>query len=308
MSGSEILLSGQPIPDQVWWGMLYRDPSNRSIARKLTGMRCLELVPMRRWTLLALCSLFLGLVLVGSPTVSQEIPSPKNVLILNSFTNRDSFIELEPLKASLRARLSMPVNFNVEYLESTRFDDEGYRRSLSETLRHAYSKPKSDLIVVGSYPALRFVLDYREHTFEGVPIVFVGVDPKRIAGQKNLRRVTGVTSEADVRGSLNLALHFHPDTQNVVLLSGVSEFEDYWRYRFREEVRLHHENLQLIEVIGLPSRTALDQVLTLPARTIVFAQIAPQDSADSDLKVFDLIVMIGRRFPTDSIFNYCFDW
>jgi PAS domain S-box-containing protein len=39
----------------------------------------------------------------------------------------------------------------------------------------------------------------------------------------------------------------------------------------------------------------------------VFAQIAPQDSADSDLKTLDLIGAIGQRFPTYSIFNYCFD-
>jgi len=139
----------------------------------------LEPVPTRRWLLLVLCSLFLGSVVIISPTVSQELPSPKNVLVLYSFTNRESFIELEPLKATLRARLSMPVNFNVEYLESTRFKDEGYRRSLSETLRHAYSKPKTDLVVVGSYPALQFALDYREHMFAGVPIVFVSVDPRR---------------------------------------------------------------------------------------------------------------------------------
>jgi PAS domain S-box-containing protein len=251
--------------------------------------------------------LFLGSVVIISPTVSQEPPSPKNVLVLSSFTDRNSFPELEPLKATVRARLSMPVNFNVEYLESTRFGDEGYRRSISETLRHAYSEPKTDLIVVGSYPALRFVLDYRQQMFAGVPIVFVSVDPVRIAGQKNRPGVTGVTSMGDIRGSLNLALRFHPDTQNVVVLSGVSDFEKYWLNRFREEVLLNRKNLKLIEVVGLPPRRALDKVSTLLARTIVFAQIAPQDSADSDLKTIDLIAAIGQRFPTYSIFNYCFD-
>jgi len=287
--------------------MSYRGPIERPIARALAGIRCLELEPTRRWTLLVPCSLFLGLVLVISPTVSQEVPAAKNVLVLNSFTNRDSFIELEPFKATLRTHLSMPVNFNVEYLESTRFDDEGYRRGLSETLLHAYSKPPTDLIVVGSYPALRFVLDYRKHMFAGVPIVFVGVDPTRIEGQKNWPGVTGVTSTADVRGSLSLALRFHPDTQNVVLLSGVSEFESYWDDRFRKEVYRDQQNLKLIEVAGLLPRAALDRVSKLPPHTIVFAQVISQDSADSDLKVFDLIRAISQRFPTYSIFNYCFD-
>lgn len=266
-----------------------------------------KLAPMRRWALLVIFTFFPELAVFILPAASQEEPSARNVLILNSFTNRDSFIELEPFKASVRAHLSMPVNFNIEYLESTRFGDDGYRRSVSEALRHAYSKPRIDLVVVGSYPALRFVLDYRERMFRGVPLVFVGVDRTRIEGQKVWQGVTGITSTADVRGSLNLALRFHPDTQNVVVLGGVSEFESYWMKRFREEVHLNHESLKLIEVAGLPPRVALDQVSTLPARTIVFAQIAPRDSADSDLKVFDLIRAISRRFPTYSIFNYCFD-
>ena len=266
-----------------------------------------KLAPMRRWALLVVFTFFPELAVFILPAASQEEPSARNVLILNSFTNRDSFIELEPFKASVRAHLSMPVNFNIEYLESTRFGDDGYRRSVSEALRHAYSKPRIDLVVVGSYPALRFVLDYRERMFRGVPLVFVGVDRTRIEGQKVWQGVTVITSTPDVRGSLNLALRFHPDTQNVVVLGGVSEFENYWMKRFREEVHLNHESLKLIEVAGLPPRVALDQVCTLPARTIVFAQIAPRDSADSDLKVFDLIRAISRRFPTYSIFNYCFD-
>jgi PAS domain S-box-containing protein len=264
--------------------------------------------PMSRWVLaLLLFTLFLELAVFVSSAASQEEPSAKNVLVLNSFTDRSSFIELEPLEASVRARLSMPVNFSVEYLESTRFGDEDYRRDVSEALRHAYSTPKTDLIVVVSYPALWFVLDYRERMFAGVPIVFCSVDPGRIAGHKNWLGVTGVTSTVDIRGSLNLALRSHPGTQNVVILSGVSDFENYWLNQFRNEVLLNRKNLQLIEVVGLPPRVALDHISTLPAHTIVFAQIAPQDSADSDLKTVDLLGAIGQRFPTYSIFNYCFD-
>jgi hypothetical protein len=42
----------------------------------------------------------------------QEKPSPKNVLVLSSFTERSDFIELKPLKSSLRSHLTVPVNFS----------------------------------------------------------------------------------------------------------------------------------------------------------------------------------------------------
>ena len=107
--------------------------------------------PMRRWALAVIFTFLLGLPVFILPAASQEEPSARNVLILKSFTNRNGFIELGPFKASVPARLSMPVNFNIEYLESTRFGDEGYRRNLREALRNAYSKPRIDLVVVAKY-------------------------------------------------------------------------------------------------------------------------------------------------------------
>ena len=251
--------------------MSYYARTVRPGTRALQELGRVKLVPTGRWALAVLCTFFLEVAAFISPAASRELPSPKNVLVLNSFTGRNTVPELEPLKDAVRAHLSIPVDFNVEYLESIRLNDDGYRRSLGETLRTAYSKPKPDLIVVIAYPALRFMLDYRQHMFPGVPIVFVGVDPHRLRGQEVWSGVTGVTSATDVRGSVNLALRFHPDTENVVLLSGVSEFETYWMNRFREEALLDRENLKSFEIAGLSPRAALDQASALPPRTIVFA-------------------------------------
>ncbi len=237
----------------------------------------------------------------------QKKPGPKNVLVLSSFTERNGFIELEPLKSSLRSHLTVPVNFSVEYLDSVRFEDAGYRKSLSETLHQAYKGTKLDLVIVQAYPALRLLLDYRDQMFPGVPIVFIGVVSDRIQGEEIPPGVTGVTTLVDIRGSLNLALRLHPDTQNVVLISGVSQFERYWDEAFRQEFRLHHRNLKLIELVGPPDSHVLDQVFALPSRTIVFVQLATQDSAQPVLSGDDLIAAVSRHFPTYCIFDYCIE-
>jgi ABC-type uncharacterized transport system substrate-binding protein len=193
------------------------------------------------------------------PAPSPARPVPKNVLVLSSFSERSGFIELEPLKAGVRSHLTSPVNFSVEYLDSVRFEDPEYRKSLSETLHHAYKDTKLDLVIVQAYPALRLLLDYRDQMFPGVPIL-IGVVSDRLHGEKIPPGMTGVTTLVDIRGSLNLALRLHPDTQNVVLISGVSQFERYWDEAFRQEFRLHYGNLNLIEVAGPPDSRVLDQV------------------------------------------------
>ncbi len=256
-----------------------------------------------RFALLLLLVFFLTSSCISAPP--KEKSSPKNVLVLSSFTERIDFIELEPLKSSLRSHLTVPVNFSVEYLDSVRFEDAGYRKSLSETLHQAYKDAKLDLVVVQAYPALRLLLDYRDQMFPGVPIVFIGVVPKRIDGERISPGVTGVTTFVDIRGSLNLALRFHPDTQNVVLISGLSEFERYWDEAFRKEFRLHHGDLNLIQLVGPPDSHVLDQVFALPSHTIVFVQLATQDSAQPVLNADDLLAAVSRHFPTYCIFDYC---
>ncbi len=241
------------------------------------------------------------------PAPSPARPVPKNVLVLSSFSQRSGFIELEPLKASVRSHLTAPVNFSVEYLDSVRFEDPAYRKSLSETLHHAYKDAKLDLVIVQAYPALRLILDYRDQMFPGVPIVFIGVVADRLQSEKFPPGVTGVTTLVDIRGSLSLALRLHPDTQNVVLVSGVSQFERYWDQAFRKEFHLHQGNLRLIEVIGPPDSRMLDQVFALPAHTIVFVQLATQDSAQPVLSADDVLAAVGRHFPTYCIFDYCIE-
>ena len=74
-----------------------------------------------RFALLLLLVFFLTSSCISAPP--KEKSSPKNVLVLSSFTERIDFIELEPLKSSLRSHLTVPVNFSVEYLDSVRFED-----------------------------------------------------------------------------------------------------------------------------------------------------------------------------------------
>jgi PAS domain S-box-containing protein len=288
--------------------MLNRDPIEIQRTHGVFGKAGPESVSTPVWqrSVLILSLLVFGNAVSAWPAACQAVSQPKKVLVFHSFTHRDSFFALEPLEATIRAHSSVPVNFYVEYLEATRFSDDDYRKNLSETIRSAYSKPKPDLVVVSALPALRFALDYRSRMFPGVPIVFVEIDAGRIQAPITWRGVTGVTISADISGSVNLALRLHPDTYNVVLLSGDSDFESYWDDRFRSQLQSDHPNLRLINIIGLPPRDALQQISALPPHTVVFALILSEEYVDSDLKVFDLTKAVGQIFPTYSIFNYCF--
>lgn len=204
---------------------------------------------------------------LAGPTSAAEPGLAKNVLVLDSFTQRDVFDGLEPLKATIRSHCSGQVNFEVEYLESQRFRLPGYEESTSRTLVSVYGREKLDLVVVHSYPALRFAVDHREAIFPGVPIVFVSVAPERIHATKLWPGVTGVTTAIDVQGTIELALHLNPDFNNVAVIAGDSEFEHYWLEATRQVLRSQKRPLVTFEFVGLPADQVLESVSTLPVRS-----------------------------------------
>jgi hypothetical protein len=206
--------------------------------------------------------------------IAADAPGPKEVLLLYGFSDQRMNNNLEPLKATVRGHVQGSVNFQVEFLESQRFEDPDYEQSLSDALTHSYGSKRLDVVVVDTFPALRFALAHRKEIFPGIPIVFMEVYPGRIQGQKLPPDVTGVTVTVDVRGSLELAFRLHPDTKNVALVDGTTEFERYWLRVFHEEFLPFQDKANLIDLVGIPPDQIMTQVSQLPPHRLLHANDA----------------------------------
>jgi PAS domain S-box-containing protein len=252
----------------------------------------------------AICALFWISFSINS--LAADLPPARNVLILNSFSERSSANNLDLLKATTRSHVTGPVNFQVEYLESERFETPGYEAGLAESLAVTYAG-KVDLVIASSYPALRFAVDHREQIFPGAPIVFNAVATSRLEGLTLWPGVTGVTMDSDVHGTVELALRLHPDTTNVAIVSGTSEFERYWQKTIDQELQLNQSRLRSIDLVGMQPEALLRQVATLPPHTIIFFQLIPLESEQPVVGTYDILAAIAKQFPTYCIHNYCLD-
>jgi PAS domain S-box-containing protein len=247
--------------------------------------------------------LAIGFAMSAFCTISSgaDTPPPKEVLVLNSFADPRIYDPLKALKAAVRSHFHGLVNFNVEYLESQRFEAPGYEKSLSETLSHVYAGKHLDAVVPIGYPALKFALTHRDEIFPGTPIVFSDVHLGRLQGQKLPANITGVTENVDVRGSLELAFRLNPDTKDVALVTGTTEFDRYWLKSFHEQFAPFRAKAGIIDLVDLPTDQLLTQVSNLPAHTVVFVQESQPSSHQPVIDAFDVITLIGERLPT-----YCF--
>lgn len=255
-------------------------------------------LPARKW-LAVLVIMFFGL---GRPASAAEPPTVKSVLVLYSFSDRSVNDSADSVKSALRARVPWPVNFYVEYMESRRFDDEGYEKSQVESLRHTFGGQKLDLVIVEAYPALEFAVKHRDQLFPGVPIVFSDIDAGRIEGLKMWPGVTGVTETVDVQGTIDLALHLQPDTNEVAIITNTSGFERYWLAAVHTELLRHQGKVREIDLVGLPTGQLLEKVAALTPQTVVLFQLAPQDSIQPAIGAYDILAAVGRRVPTYCIF------
>ena len=114
--------------------------------------------------------------------------------------------------------------------------------------------------------------------------------------------VTGVTETVDVRATIDLALHLHPNTNTVAVITNGSEYERYWLAAVHGEL-LHHQNeVREIDLVSLPTSLLLEKIAMLPQQTVVLFQEAPQQSIRPAIGAFEVLALVGQRLPTYCIF------
>ena len=157
--------------------------------------------------------------------------------------------------------------------------------------------------MLSGYPTLDLVLRHRNELFRGVPIVYFSMETRNIAG-RTWPGITGVTETQDVKAVIDLALRLDPDTSTVAIITGKSEIETFWLAELHSEL-LHYQNkVKEIDLVDLPTDQILQRAGQLPAKTIVFFELEPQESIQPAIGVRDVLAQIGRRYPTYCIFPY----
>jgi PAS domain S-box-containing protein len=262
----------------------------------LQGAKCL----VTRWSLM-FCVFVLSAC--AHPSFAAETSTPRNVLVLYSFTDRQAQDDLEMLKSTTRSHVGAPVDFHVEYLGSARFDAPGYEKAVTDSLASVYGGKKIDLVIAVFYPALRFAVDHRQQLFPGTPIAFSSVPPKRLEGQKLWPGVTGVTMDVDLKGTVDLAVRLQPDARNAAVVVGSAETDRYWGAANNKELRQHQPRLN--DLPGLAPDQLLKRVSSLPPRTIVFFQSIPDEEAQPEFGTHEIVSTISQQFPTYCFVNRC---
>jgi len=163
------------------------------------------------------------LILLFPFSWSEGQHADKNILILNSYHKGFQWTDniVRGVEATFKDE-GIDSHIQVEYMDSKVVKyDRAYQEMLCELYRYKYGDKEFDVIITTDDNALDFVISHQEHeeVLQGVPVVFAGVNDLNAEAKVDRKRVTGVLEISGFRGTLNLILDLHPNTNKIVLIA-----------------------------------------------------------------------------------------
>jgi len=178
---------------------------------------------------------FLFWITIGaiSPAVHGYYPAPagepeafrgKTVLVLHSYYKGYRWTDDEGrgIDSVLLPELGAS-NLYIEYMDTKRFFGPGSLEQFPDVYRRKFMSHHFDVIVATDNNAFDFLRQYRDRLFPNTPVVFCGVNYFKEEDIQGHRLFTGVSEEADVKDTLDLALRLHPETKRIYVVNEISE-------------------------------------------------------------------------------------
>lgn len=230
--------------------------------------------PMR---IAALCVL----LFISPALPAQDRGEPYRVLVLHS--HRSSLpVNTDWYNGIVRGFASAPdlrIQIDVEAPDLTRVDDPDYVAELRRSYGRQYRDFKPDLVIPTYTPAFRFLLDYGEELFPGVPIVFCDPDGRIVGSYKLPATMTGVSFNLDIAGTVELALALHPGTERLAVIVGAGAHGQRYEGLARQALQPLETSLDILWLEGLSPTELAEAVGRLPARTVILYLVQYQDRA-----------------------------
>lgn len=173
------------------------------------------------------------------------------------------------LRSTVSAGLEGGVEFFAESLNASQFPEEDHDRVLRDYYVKKYRGQKLDLIVAVMGPAVTFLLRHADEVAPGVPVVFCGADADDIKGAALPARMTGLVVRRVFSQTLDLALRLQPETRNVFVVGGTSDFDQHLQAAARREFQPFEPRVSFTYLTNLSMPDLLNAVSRVPAHSVI---------------------------------------
>jgi len=173
------------------------------------------------------------------------------------------------------------IELYSEDLDASLFPDEASQQEFRDWYIHKYRNRKPDVIIAVGPDPLKFMAEFHEKAFPGIPIVFCGSTAEMLEARNLDAHFTGVWGTAQPDKTLEAALRLRPSTKHVVVVGGVGSYDRALESVARESLRQYESKLDFTYLTDLDMPTLLERLKHLPSNTIVYHTSIMRDAAGS---------------------------
>lgn len=169
------------------------------------------------------------------PYAAEPDTSPSGrILFISSYSyGWDTVqIQIEGIKAGIGSN----VVLDYEFMDTKRVDTETSRRQFYEGLAYRLSIVEPyDVVILGDDAALLFALEYRDELFDGIPLIFEGINDEQLAIEVSKDPlISGVLEKLSFQKNIDFARTLFPNASKVIgifddTLTGQAERNSFYQ-------------------------------------------------------------------------------
>jgi signal transduction histidine kinase len=172
------------------------------------------------------------------------------------------------MRSAVAQRHQRSVVWMHESIDTARFGGAS-GPALADLLARKYERVRVDAVVLVTEPAVDFYLRYRERLWPATPAVFHSVSPAYVKQLPPGNGLSGVLAEVDFAGALRNALALQPQAKRVLVVAGVSPFDEMQLAGARAALDALGGRLAVEYLVGRSPREAAARLAGETAETIV---------------------------------------
>lgn len=260
-----------------------------------------------RWSSLILSLVMLTLMYLAAmqPLPVSAQAARKQVLFINSYHLGYKFSDEITRALTETFAAQGNIDLRIEYLDTKRVDSAEYLEEVKTLYQFKYKNAKLDLIMSSDDAALNFLFKYADTLFPNVPVVFVGANFFDVNRLKGYERFTGISEEADIAGTLDVALKIHPNTRQVVVITDATvtgqRIREILESVFPQYPQVNFELLQDISMSEIQQK-----VSSLPSDALVLLTIfsRDKDGVFFEYDVYSSIIAESSSVPVYATWDF----
>ena len=215
-----------------------------------------------------------------APLCAKGAPQAKRVLVVHSFGSvaPPFTIHSTAFETELVEKMRQRVDLDEVSLDMARYADPHLQEALVEYLQKRQAEWKPDLVVPIGSPAGAFVAQNRARLFADTPVLYCGMDRRRLPADALETDAAFVGENFDLPAFVDDILQISPSTKNIAIVLGASPVEKLWAKAFREAFVPFAGRVNFIWLNDLSFDQMLERTRRLPPNSWIFLGLLVRDA------------------------------